>query len=446
MSCVSSSGKVYNMSEVWQEDSCTNCTCQGGRIQCHVSMCKHQHTCENPKHYPGECCPRCEIDNIDNEKFVNGHNVDEAIETSQNPAAPMDKDSCPFRACHRDISCPKGFRLDKAGCPTCECQKCQSLLGCKLACTHGLKVDKFGCPVCECSRGEDEVDQVNNLLSLSSSVSRAAAAALFCAVDSDGVRRMDGEEWSDHCRRCVCRNGKEMCSLITCQVPKCEHPIFYPGDCCPRCPGWSCFWYFPLHPYKFSCESPPYHHFVLAIKDHCAFCQRLEIPQLPIIMHYTKTSVSFSLVNVSVCLSTDGVERIEGETWTLSSCLTCTCHSGQVFCAAPDCPPTPCSSPKLVDCCLQCPSSNNDNTDDDDDGSKDHSVTSLKTSNKNCLSDDSIKTYLDGDTWKVGSCQSCRCEDGQIQCFSAGKCPALECARPILAKNQCCPICLVYKP
>lgn len=297
----------------------------------------------------------------------------------------FDKDSCPFRDCHRDVSCPNGFRLDKSGCPTCECQKCQSRLNCKLSCVRGFKVDRSGCSICECRKDGEEPDLTNNNVipaSSSSSWSRpgnkgspaerqqgkeipsslstsdqsssspyfpsmkvdqrnllgnpgggnsnkdfighdgqhqfeyhhvgnrydnrphqrqhpnhgnteeddgdqledhndglygygygnsneargtgsssssvkshsspgtisggskrggsrdaSGVLVLFCALDSDGVRRMEGEEWSDHCRRCVCRNGKEMCSLITCQAPKCEHPIFYPGDCCPRCPG-----------------------------------------------------------------------------------------------------------------------------------------------------------------------------------------------------------------
>lgn len=252
------------------------------------------------------------------------------------------------------MSCPNGFRLDKSGCPGCECQKCQSLLGCKLSCSRGFKVDGFGCTTCDCigdneplnslvsssssssqsRNGNNEANQQEisstssspdqsvassptmkldqrNLLgnpgnnkkdligrnghqyhfqdgnryhhhqhnnrphhhhnpqdenddndgsedhdddedlygygygygsneprSPSSSSSSGRAHVVFCTVDSDGVRRTEGEEWSDHCRRCLCRNGKEMCSLITCQAPpKCEHPIFYPGDCCPRCPG-----------------------------------------------------------------------------------------------------------------------------------------------------------------------------------------------------------------
>ena len=51
------------------------------------------------------------------------------------------------------------------------------------------------------------------------------------------IARAESDEWWDGCRHCVCKDGLEMCTLISCNPPECEHPIFYPGDCCPRCPG-----------------------------------------------------------------------------------------------------------------------------------------------------------------------------------------------------------------
>lgn len=97
--------------------------------------------------------------------------------------------------------------------------------------------------------------------------------------------------------------------------------------------------------------------------------------------------VNFS---ISVCQSSDGTERLEGESWGLG-CLHCTCHHGQVLCAAPDCPPTPCPLPTLTTpptkCCPSCPHQN--------------TVTTNSSLNSNCLSDDSLKSYGHGETWKV---------------------------------------------
>ena len=57
LGCITTSGMVYNNTEVWKEDPCTSCTCSQGRIKCHATMC---HTiCSNPRLVPGECCPTC---------------------------------------------------------------------------------------------------------------------------------------------------------------------------------------------------------------------------------------------------------------------------------------------------------------------------------------------------------------------------------------------------
>ncbi|OXA42776.1 Cysteine-rich motor neuron 1 protein [Folsomia candida] len=370
--CTTASGGVYNNSDSWEEDPCTSCTCKEGRVQCHAAMCHS--TCDNPVHVPGECCPRCDL--------VNGGG---------------DKDnSCPFLDCHR-LDCPNGFSLDRMGCPTCKCSLsklqptsgCTDMAGCDLHCPFGFWVNEQQCSVCKCRQdlttteqgqgagGEDEGDRrgtssEKNLL--------LSPEKKQCHV-SDGLPRFEGEEWTDKCRRCICKNGVEMCTLITCQPPNCEHPIFFSGDCCPRCPD---------------------------------------------------EQVGHVNFSISVCQSSDGTERLEGESWGLG-CLHCTCHHGQVLCAAPDCPPTPCPLPTLTTpptkCCPSCPHQN--------------TVTTNSSLNSNCLSDDSLKSYGHGETWKVGACQSCVCSDGgSIQCFSVAKCPPLECDRPVLAKNQCCPICL----
>lgn len=350
-----------------------------------------------------------------------------------------DKDSCPFRDCHRDISCPNGFRLDKSGCPTCECQKCQSLLGCKLSCSKGFKVDTFGCTLCDCrgsednnlifppfsssssrSRSENNIEANHHEISSpSGSLDQSSSSSIFsggkldqrnllgnsgsnnnnkdlfgrdghqyhhqyhdgnryhrphphqhthhnvvdngnddddgsynygydsnearsssslasggggsgastsvlvvlCTVDSDGVRRMEGEEWSDHCRRCVCRNGKEMCSLITCQVNGnnvatinellmefLRHRSIFMNDVI-------YVFHINYRPQNASIPSfiletaaldvqvllqPPSQKllllvfflslssfFQLLVCCHSAFWKRLKIPRLPIIMHYT---------------------------------------------------------------------------------------------------------------------------------------------------------------
>ncbi|CAG7785742.1 unnamed protein product [Allacma fusca] len=320
--CVTGSGKVYNNSEVWEEDDCTLCECDEGRVKCHAAMCGTQ--CEHPVYIPGECCPRC-----------------------------------------KDEPAPKPAAI-----------------------TEG-------------------------------SVGRLRSQKPTCFVQDDKVGvviKYEGDEWKDGCRFCICKSGMEMCTLITCSPPYCEHPVFFLGDCCPRCP------------------------------DEEIIPRRAN-------------------VNVSEC----PVSKSHGNFWNLSPCLRCTCHHGLTLCSHPTCPPAPCEAPRSIGssednlCCSQCPPHSGEEGIDEEkigaDGllrssgggggghvNNKNSITKSwkgKDEKRNCFSDDSHTEYSHGDTWKVSPCQSCVCEDGKIQCFSSsGNCPGLTCEQPILAKNQCCPVCL----
>ena len=55
--CITSNGRVYNNSETWEEDECTLCECEEGKVKCHAAVC--QAACDHPVFRPGECCPTC---------------------------------------------------------------------------------------------------------------------------------------------------------------------------------------------------------------------------------------------------------------------------------------------------------------------------------------------------------------------------------------------------
>jgi hypothetical protein len=55
--CVSSSGKLYQDDDEWQEDPCTTCTCDAGAKKCQAHMCVLR--CDHPVYVPEECCPLC---------------------------------------------------------------------------------------------------------------------------------------------------------------------------------------------------------------------------------------------------------------------------------------------------------------------------------------------------------------------------------------------------
>ena len=57
-----------------------------------------------------------------------------------------------------------------------------------------------------------------------------------CLTD-DGRLWEEGQSWHDGCRLCFCHQAREMCTLITCPVPRCRHPIIRHADCCASCAG-----------------------------------------------------------------------------------------------------------------------------------------------------------------------------------------------------------------
>jgi len=71
----------------------------------------------------------------------------------------------------------------------------------------------------------------------------------------------------------------------------------------------------------------------------------------------------------------------------------------------------------------------------------DGALAPLRSANRGCRSAVTGRRYASGDTWRVDTCQSCACHAGQITCF-AQTCPVLACAKSVLKKGHCCPICI----
>lgn len=61
------------------------------------------------------------------------------------------------------------------------------------------------------------------------------SSQLMC-LDEKGQVKKHGEKWKENdCRTCECKRNQLECSMETCQLPKCSHPIKIPGQCCPMC-------------------------------------------------------------------------------------------------------------------------------------------------------------------------------------------------------------------
>lgn len=324
--------------------------------------------------------------------------------------------------CQLLLNCQYGLKTDENGMEVCECRQnkeeemhattatsptaCPSMSSCPLQCAFGLRQDKNGCMKCRCRkcppfechkkcthgfRSNSHGCRICKCLEVApvepeptQPVPTVETPMSSRCVSMDGRDLEDGQMIYDGCRRCFCFQGVEMCSLITCPAPRCRHPVVRIGHCCPSCPD---------DDGRLSAVPP----------------------------------------QQSSCISPEGLSLVEGETWAMDSCTQCICHQGEALCQVEHCPPVLCIHPVKLHgkCCAICSG----------DGSDLFPLEPALPERKLCRSP-SGATYLSGDTWRVGPCQSCLCREGQVHCFLQ-TCPLLDCNETVVKKGQCCPLCAV---
>jgi len=209
--------------------------------------------------------------------------------------------------------------------------------------------------------------------------------------DNKYVERDSGEWWTDnHCRQCFCQNKLEYCSLISCPPRPETCPenqwITKKGHCCP------------------SCATDP-----LAMEQKHG---------------------------LTVCHS-PGTGRlfVDGETWQLAECVSCTCRVSHVLCTALECPAAACERP-IQDpdnkCCRKCP------------GKESTPPANAPSIDPGFCTDEFGAAHALESEWRLDECVSCKCaRNGQIECFKEHcPTPSTECrGRPLMIKGRCCPVC-----
>uniref|UniRef100_A0A8C1M845 VWFC domain-containing protein n=1 Tax=Cyprinus carpio TaxID=7962 RepID=A0A8C1M845_CYPCA len=185
---------------------------------------------------------------------------------------------------------------------------------------------------------------------------------MFCCVVSprcvhNGKEFAEGEVYRmDPCWLCQCRGGVSFCSKAECTEIDCLNFYVPEGECCPICIG---------------------------------TYEQIQHP-------------------------------LNGETWRLDECSSCTCRQGRVLCDSESCPPLLCHTP--VRNVLEPPRA-------------------VNSSHQEFCVSSAGEILRSGDSWKPNACSSCVCRDGKIRCFSQ-QCPLADCRVPVLRKGQCCPFCL----
>uniref|UniRef100_A0A0N5AAR7 Cysteine-rich motor neuron 1 protein n=1 Tax=Syphacia muris TaxID=451379 RepID=A0A0N5AAR7_9BILA len=395
-------GIRHKRNETWQKDDCTSCACADeGVHHCQKHMC--QVNCDNPKKVPGRCCPvcdaplfmtnpltcpamepcplRCEYGLLRDAQGCFQCKCAPAVVSSGANCTELTESTC-------DKFCPHGYDRDYEGCAACKCAKCPTLHQCYKHCLYGFETNAYGCPICKCR----VINHNESAYPIAFINDRKNANVCETVSSETGqlVERDSGEWWSDGCRNCFCDQEHEYCSLITCPPRNASCPDDKwkkrDGACCE------------------SCLDEPLR---IPLKHEHAVCQSM------------------------------GRLYVDGETWEVSPCTSCTCRIGHVLCRTTECPPLPCSNPvaDISDpCCQKCPEDENSKAD------------MLANSNVICKDSKDV-VHAVGSSWRVDECQSCRCiadsdGKGRIECFRE-KCPSLSnCVGiPLNAKGLCCPIC-----
>uniref|UniRef100_A0A3P8UIU3 Cysteine rich transmembrane BMP regulator 1 n=1 Tax=Cynoglossus semilaevis TaxID=244447 RepID=A0A3P8UIU3_CYNSE len=396
--------KLRAHEEQWKEDDCTFCQCVDGDPHCTAMACKQ--SCQNPVKIPGECCPFCEEPSYETVSpllcpplencSLSGNECPYGFEQDTNGCLLCQclDDSCPELGKYCSLQCPMGYERDDFGCEVCECSiptpRCRPLT-CSKTCPYGYARNKHGCEMCRCVKcppftcdkhcinGYQQNKKGCSVCMCKGTTTPTLPVPKYC-LTSNGHRYEEDEGWHDGCRDCYCHSGREMCVLITCPVPNCPQPVVRPDQCCPTC------------------------------EDESGSGQP-------------------DGMDMVVCRAPGGEFYVEGETWNLDECTSCTCRGGRVLCDTEVCPPALCQTPtrNKDTCCHVCPEES-----------------PLLPVNNNeqeyCITNDG-DVLLNGDSWKANACTSCTCNNGTIQCFSQ-HCPAANCRVPVLRKGQCCPYCI----
>jgi hypothetical protein len=419
--CVDDQNGKREIGENWQKDECTNCSCNlNFTTTCITPICKTD--CINPRKVEGECCPVCDHPTIIEPPIICpslehcplrcefglhktptgcfqckcAESIEPTVHSDDIQCEELNENNC-------DKHCAHGYRRDQRGCAVCKCAKCPPIDTCYKHCLYGFETNSLGCPVCKCRARS----KINARLQIPEKEIQQRADECISVVDGDKlVERDSGEWWTDgNCRQCFCQHSTEFCSLISCPSRPKDCPInkwkILKGECCPSCTSQT-------------------------------------------LSSTNETYTSLSKHGQTVCHSPgDGRLYVDGETWNLADCVSCTCRVGHVLCTATQCPPIPCENPIKVEensCCPKCPEIS-------------YNSTSLTSSNSNsneninehfCLDEHGI-THQINDEWRIDECTSCRCSSEQAEplCFME-RCANNEddCqGRPLMIKGRCCPVC-----
>ncbi|XP_006820547.1 kielin/chordin-like protein [Saccoglossus kowalevskii] len=396
-------------------ETCTQCSCQSGTVQCTTQTCPHINCLQT--HIPeGSCCPVCKDDGCVDNYGRRHENNDEW----RHPV-----DNCVLCRCIGDTI-------------NCETEQCQP------TCSHGVKKPELCCPVCQgcLYRGVEYLDgdDVNNGNPCSQCTCNSGTVDCIpiicpqvrchnptilpnecCPVCHECTYSQstfqDGETFVDPrnpCLLCTCEAGVVDCNRLDLDcIPECSHPGRMVDVCCPVCDTCE----YERRNYANGIAFNPDSGDVCDIcfcKDGSVTCQTQVCEQLTCKNAVQKSDECCPVCEVCIA---DGIEHEEGESWEslADPCAVCTCLNSRTHCRHKECPIMPCKHAARMnsDCCPSC---------------------------HNCDYDRRLfrngQIFLD----PLNQCQQCLCQDGSVECKHI-ECPVLNCPNQVTDQGECCPKC-----
>ncbi|CAH1246674.1 KCP [Branchiostoma lanceolatum] len=391
-SCVDSNGRQRSSGDVWQQDSCTVCSCVNNQSVCTPQECPRAPNGCTTRHVEGQCCPTIICEEQENKATCLVEGV-----TYTHGSSWM-SDSCTMCTC----------MFGRSDCNRMECPAMQKT-GCR-----SVYIPGQCCPETFCQE------------------------AGSCIVE--GVMYLDGESFhTDACTTCLCRKGQTYCQVQSCPaIPEgcqpittetTDHPQCCPNITCPLQSAPTCL--YRGIDYRSGEQWMSDACTMCTCEDQQVTCNTTSCPTMTFAPGCRAVRVpgqccpDINCRDVHSCLE-GGVKFLNGEQWQNDSCTSCRCEHGRTICSSTSCAPAPtgCKLGKHMpgQCCpnVVCPTQ----------------------SGPTCVDtiDMEETQFVHGESWQRNPCTTCTCMNGRVRCHTQS-CPmTLENGcRAVHVQGQCCP-------
>ncbi|KAB5575222.1 hypothetical protein PHYPO_G00218350 [Pangasianodon hypophthalmus] len=450
-------------------DSCRECHCLNGNVQCRMRRCPPVQ-CSEPIITQRQCCPQCPAPPAD---CVYGEQSYRHAQRFYHPTDSCQLCSCTngTMSCHRKPcpSAPCAHPVQQECCRTCD--------GCLYNGVERANGERFAdasdrCGTCVCREGTVTCERRHCPQTTCPFPVQTECCQSCNGCHYAGADYLSGQEFldpSDRCNHCTCINGDVTCRQKPCYNPGCSHPGPSPGHCCPVCDACSYSGAVLLNGQSLPDRTNPCSE--CTCRSGSVQCERRTCPAAPCPNPVTGSC------GCPVCEGCSFHGRVyeDGNVFPSpnAQCEECTCSRGEVRCTSRSCPSVSCPHPVVDGCgCAECNRCNfhgrvcvnGENFSDPKDKCQrctclNGDVSCQRTPCPQqcthparssgccpacdaCLYEDVQYAHTQVFTPLSNPCLRCTCVSGSVTCTRSA-CPVVTCHNPVIPPGHCCPQCRV---